>query len=244
MIHTQLQKLRESKELSKAEIARILDIPYTTYMGYENGTREPNSKMLVSFSNYYNVSVDYILGNEKKEIQDFKVNIKEQKIIQKYRKLDDHSKIVVDTVLQLEYNRNHSDYLAKPDSIINPNIIELPIYDDIRASAGLGNYLDGSIKPIIKVFNLNSKTTCADHAISVNGSSMEPLIADDEIIFIKEQPSVENGEIGIFVYDGEIYCKRLILDGKKVILRSENKKYSDIIVNPNLELTTIGKVLL
>lgn len=121
--------------------------------------------------------------------------------------------------------------------------VNLGFYD-IKASAGFGNYLDQNTPKELKLFRLNNKTAKADHAIIVNGNSMEPLLVNDEVIFIKEQPAVENNEIGIFVYDGEIYVKRLILDNGQVILRSQNKNYKDILVNEALEFLTVGKVLL
>ncbi len=57
--------LREQKKLSMAETARMLRIPYTTYINYEKGEREPNSEMLVKIANFFQVSVDYLIGREK-----------------------------------------------------------------------------------------------------------------------------------------------------------------------------------
>lgn len=44
------------------EAARQLEMPYTTYVNYEKGTREPNSETLISLAKFYNVSIDYLLG--------------------------------------------------------------------------------------------------------------------------------------------------------------------------------------
>lgn len=61
-MYNNLKKLREQRGFNMKEIAIELGIPYTTYVGYEKGEREPNSDVLVKIANYYNTSVDYILG--------------------------------------------------------------------------------------------------------------------------------------------------------------------------------------
>ena len=59
-----LKELRETNGKNMAQVARDLEIPYTTYVGYEKGEREPNSETLIAFANYYNVTVDYVIGRE------------------------------------------------------------------------------------------------------------------------------------------------------------------------------------
>lgn len=61
-MYNNLKKLREQHGFNMKEIAIELGIPYTTYVGYEKGEREPNSDVLVKIANYYNTSVDFILG--------------------------------------------------------------------------------------------------------------------------------------------------------------------------------------
>ena len=57
-----LKQLREEKGWNMRETARMLGIPYTTYISYEKGDREPNSEMLIKFADFFNVSVDYLIG--------------------------------------------------------------------------------------------------------------------------------------------------------------------------------------
>lgn len=44
----------------------------TTFSGYENGTREPDHQTLQKFADYFDVSIDYLLGrtDDKKTILD------------------------------------------------------------------------------------------------------------------------------------------------------------------------------
>lgn len=62
MFDNRLIILREELNLSKREAAEKLNLPYTTYSNYENDEREPNSEMLIKISQFYNVSVDFLLG--------------------------------------------------------------------------------------------------------------------------------------------------------------------------------------
>lgn len=64
ILGTRLKVLREQKQLSKAEVARRLDVGNTTYSNWEYGLREPNADTIVKLANFYNVSTDYLLGHD------------------------------------------------------------------------------------------------------------------------------------------------------------------------------------
>lgn len=62
---------------------------------------------------------------------------------------------------------------------------------------------------------------------------------------MKSRLSIEPGNIGIFVLNGQAYCKRLMVDreNQQIRLVSLNPKYDDIIVGEFDELRTVGRVL-
>ena len=60
-----LKKLRKSKGLTQAELGKILGVSPSTIGMYEQGRRTPDKDSLIAISNYFNVSTDYLLGNEK-----------------------------------------------------------------------------------------------------------------------------------------------------------------------------------
>lgn len=62
-----LKALREEQGLSMMEMAKRLNIPYTTYVNYEKGAREPNSEMLIKFSKFFDVTIDYLIGNSEQK---------------------------------------------------------------------------------------------------------------------------------------------------------------------------------
>lgn len=58
-----IHDLRLESKKSMRQVAEKLKIPYTTYVNYEKGLREPNSEMLIKIANFYGVTVDYLVGN-------------------------------------------------------------------------------------------------------------------------------------------------------------------------------------
>ena len=60
-IGNRLKELRESIKIERADLARSLHMPYTTYVNYETDQRKPNDLVLVKLADFFNVSVDYLL---------------------------------------------------------------------------------------------------------------------------------------------------------------------------------------
>lgn len=65
MIGKQLKYLRELKRKSQQEVCSILNIEQSTLANYENDKRIPKIDILIKLAEYYNVSVDCILGLKK-----------------------------------------------------------------------------------------------------------------------------------------------------------------------------------
>lgn len=64
MFRIRLKKLRENKNLSQYDLAHDLSISQSAIGNWESGKREPNFSMMQKIANYFNVSVDYLLGRE------------------------------------------------------------------------------------------------------------------------------------------------------------------------------------
>ena len=56
-----LRELREKKKVSQSEVANFLGIERTTYTAYESGKSRP-VRYMDKLAEYFNVSVDYLLG--------------------------------------------------------------------------------------------------------------------------------------------------------------------------------------
>lgn len=56
---------RKLNKLTQRQLADILNISQPSYIRYENGTAEPSLTNLVKLADYFDVSVDYLLGRKE-----------------------------------------------------------------------------------------------------------------------------------------------------------------------------------
>lgn len=59
-----LKQLRIDKGLSQREFGKIFNVVNQTVSFWESGSREPDLDTLISIANYFQVSVDFLLGVE------------------------------------------------------------------------------------------------------------------------------------------------------------------------------------
>lgn len=61
----ELKKLRKEKKLTQEDVSKVLNIARSTYNGYEQNISEPNIDTLCKLADYYDVSLDYLVGRER-----------------------------------------------------------------------------------------------------------------------------------------------------------------------------------
>ena len=238
MFNDRLKKLRIANGLNMKQVATGLNMKYTTYVGYEKNEREPNSEILIQLADFFNCSIDYLMGRtERQNSQDENVLIKqkindskEQEHIKKYNSLDEYGKKAVDGLLNTEYER-----CTTP--IDEVKIIHLP-KSMLKASAGSGNWLDEQQLESVSVVD-TPQAKKANLIIEVDGDSMSPMYKNGDNVFVKTQPDIEIGNIGIFIVDGNGYIKKL---GKDRLI-SVNPEYDDIFPEEYSDFRCVGKVL-
>ena len=174
-------------------------------------------------------------GLDEAEAASTEISAEELAHIKKYRVLDTHGKKVVDSALELEYERmTHVETKEMRGGITYISLFDLAV------SAGTGEPLgttDYTTKIQIPTEQVPEE---ARVCLRVNGDSMEPAYKDGDIVFIhKQDEPVREGEIGVFSLNGEGYMKRL---GHKE-LESLNPKYPAIPIRQYDDLRCFGKVL-
>ena len=60
-----LKKIRKAKDLNQLKVAMDLNISREALSHYENGKRQPSIEMLRKLSQYFNVSIDYLINGEE-----------------------------------------------------------------------------------------------------------------------------------------------------------------------------------
>lgn len=83
----------------------------------------------------------------------------------------------------------------------------------------------------------------ADFCLRVKGDSMINVnIIDRDIVFIKKQSCIDNGEIGAILIDDTATLKRFYYTDGKVILQAENPAYAPIIIDKG-DVRVLGKLV-
>ncbi len=116
----------------------------------------------------------------------------------------------------------------------------LPLYR-LAVSAGTGEFLDGEGYDAVEVGE--EVSPLADFGVRIAGDSMEPRFVHGQIVWVRRQETLRPGEIGVFLYNGAGYCKRLERRGGRVELVSLNSAYPPIRVGPADELRVFGRVV-
>ena len=65
MFKDKIQFLRKHQELSQAQVAKEINVLQSTYCYYEQGTCEPDFETLKKLANFFDVSIDYLLDNDR-----------------------------------------------------------------------------------------------------------------------------------------------------------------------------------
>ena len=178
-----MKQLRELKGLNMREAARQLSMPYTTYVNYEKGVREPNSETLIDIANFYETSIDYLVG---------KVN----------------------------YNG-----IAAPDNVLPmPGMRLIPLIGTIACG-----------EPILATENIECDVSVPEHVIAdfalrCKGDSMiNARIFDGDIVYIRQQPTVNDGEIAAVLIGDEATLKRVHLFQDHISLEPENPQFRPFV---------------
>ena len=215
--------LCNQKGWSLSEFARQLDLPKSSISRYFNKSRQLPINKINIFADTLGVSSEYLLG----------IKISNNDLLDIYNKLDSkrQSKVYEFASHQLDEQNGIQEekvvYLVRGRQSAAGSMIHV---DDVDAEMGV---LPSSIVP-----------NGANELVQITGDSMEPVIKKGSEVYLRYQPTVEDGEVAIVrVEDEGVTCKYLYRDGKNVILKSENPKYEDLIVDAE-KVSVIGKVLL
>ena len=119
-----------------------------------------------------------------------------------------------------------------------------PIYGSI--SAGLGEFVEGD-NEILGWEPVEEKFATDEYFyLRVKGDSMSPKIEDGDLLLIRRQTSVDSGDIGAFLVDGEEgYVKRVKYDTDYITFISINPAYEPItfLGEEVKRVLVVGKVI-
>ena len=179
---------------------------------------------VVKASEFLNVSLNYLAyGKEPSIPREY------QKLISTYKTLSPDNQKMALGLLETMYDiqcRNNIECITIKHSIY-------------KVSAGKGYSLDGDDWEEINVIR-TSESEQADFAVTVDGDSMLPDYKDGDIVLVKQQDTIELGQIGIFTMNNN---QGFIKESGVNCLISHNPEYDDIIPTENDIIECCGLVL-
>lgn len=116
------------------------------------------------------------------------------------------------------------DYLSYNNIVSFPKMNRIPLVGTIACGT-----------PILATENLEGEVTIpedinADFALRCKGDSMiDARIHNGDIVYIRQQPTVENGEIAAVLIDDEATLKRVYLSNNTITLVACNSKYQPFV---------------
>ena len=236
-----IKEFREANKLSMAKFAEMANVSKAYISVLERNKRPDTEKPVIpsipviknvaeamgmSFDDLFNMLED----NQVVSVVDDSVVNKISNIV--YKLSNDRQRKVYNYAENLIKEQNGIEeekvvYIVRGRKSAAGSMIHV---DDVDANMGV---LPSSIVP-----------NGANELVQITGDSMEPIIKKGSEVYLRYQPTVEDGEIAIVrVEDEGVTCKYLFRDGKNIVLKSENSKYDDIVVDAE-KVSVIGKVLL
>lgn len=119
---------------------------------------------------------------------------------------------------------------------VNYPKIKIPLVGTVKA--GTPALAEENIEEYVEL----DKKIQADFALKVKGDSMiNARIYENDIVFIRSQPDVEDGEIAVVLIGEEATLKRVYKMGGKIILRAENPAFDPIELDGTENVRILGK---
>ncbi len=254
-----IKKLKSERKITNDKLSELTGIPLGTLSKILAGISDsPKLSNIIAIADALDCSLDYLVKGIPENNNNYALNRYEIELVEAYRGLDRYGKDIVSTVITKEKERCLISTSASDNIELNKNTKRakvLPALTSVGASsaetgrrsvllynlpvsAGPGVYLDDNDAEEINIPD-NEKTAMADFALRISGNSMEPKYHDGDVLLVEAVSSVQLGELGIFILDGNGYFKKF--GGDRLI--SLNPEFEDIVLRNYAESVCCGRVV-
>ena len=259
-----IKQIKTERKITNEKLSELTGIPLGTLSKIMAGISDsPKLSNMVLIAEALGCTLDYIVTGTPENKNNYLLSADEIAFIEDYRQLDNHGRELLALVAHKELDRvgMFSEYTERVAFSENApvqktaKILPVPQVNSVRTassdfarrtvllydlpvSAGPGVYLDDSLADEISIPD-NEKTASTNFALRISGNSMEPKYRDGDILLVEDTDSVEIGELGIFVLDGNGYFKKY--GGDRLI--SLNSEYGDILLRDYAEAVCCGRVV-
>lgn len=239
-----IRKLRESRNMTQTELSEILGMKtYTTVSKWEKNENFPKGKDLKKLAEIFNVTSDYLLGLSDTKLGKITTQNEHPEILTIYNQLEEpkQEKVLSYAKEQLE-EQNSSKIISIFDKTKNDEDY-ITDYVEGLVAAGHGTFQEDNLHMEVKL-RAEDVPDEYDTIAKVAGDSMEPMIEDNDLLFIKVTNQVDINDIGIFQINGKNFVKKLKRDyNGGWYLQSLNNSYEEIHLTEEDDIRTIGEVV-
>lgn len=160
----------------------------------------------------------------------------------------------------ITYKKNNNSYITDEeigkiedyflvDLTETNNCIKLDYYPEVFGSCGNGSIVFCETPEKIEVTKSlihNYSAARKYSVINARGSSMAPLIKNDDCLIVQkyEGEQIIDDDVYVFRYNGELFVKRLAKNIDQILIMSENKQFENRVITPkenNFEI--LGKIV-
>ena len=230
-----IQEEAKKKGMSMSELARRVGIAKSTMSRYFNKTREFPLNKADDFARIFNITPEFLLGIQKE-------NKEKPEILTIYNQLEEPRQEKVLDFANAQLDEQESSKVA---SIFEKVSNEDYIIDYVEGlvAAGHGTFQEDNLHMEVRL-RAEDVPEKYDTIAKVAGDSMEPLIEDNDLLFIKVTSQVDINDIGIFQINGKNFVKKLKRDyDGSWYLQSLNSGYEEIHLSEDDDIRTIGEVI-
>lgn len=194
-----MQKLRELRKqhyLNQEHLAKQIGVSRSTIAMWETGGSQPDNISLQKLADFFNVTVDYLLGRDSNSTKSSKG-------------------------------------------------IRIPVLGKVQAGIPLD-----AIEDILDYEEITPEMAAqGEHfALQIKGNSMSPRIQEGDVVIVRKQSDVENGDIAVVLVNGDdATIKKIKKRPEGIMLLSNNPSYDPMFYSnqdiQQLPLIILGKVV-
>ena len=224
-----IKKYRLKNNLSRPELAKLMDLSRNTLMNWENDKSSPDARYVRELVQILGIPLHELFGLPSTEIP----TRQEETVLALYRRLNPTNQKLARQILN---NMLEAETDAR-DAFLRKEYLFIPL-QSTPAAAGTG-CPEGQMPPVPYFTRKSRRSSYADTVIKISGASMEPKYRDGDLIYLKYTKDIDDGDDVVCVYHEGFIIKRM--HERKLFSLNENLPFGDEHEYDDIQI--IGKVV-